>query len=106
MDQVAELTTIVQHEVENYVAGSWLKARGYAVSDTNRHIYTVVAIPDYPRKYPAGIVIIARIVNNQVVIEHDITDRPLVHELVRAGIPREQIILTYVGEKLPESMQP
>jgi hypothetical protein len=37
-----------------------------------------------------------------VVIDEDTTDRPLVHELVRAGIPRERIICLYIGETLPE----
>lgn len=44
----------------------------------------------------------ARIVGDSVIIEHDVTDRPLLHELMRAGIPREQIILTYAGEPLPQ----
>jgi hypothetical protein len=43
-------------------------------------------------------------VGDKVVIEEDTTDRPLVNELVRAGIPREQIICTYIGEKLPEEL--
>ena len=48
------------------------------------------------------VVVAARIINDKVIIDEDITDRPLWRELVRAGIPREQIILTYAGEKLPE----
>ncbi len=33
--------------------------------------------------------------------DEDTTDQPLVNELTRAGIPREQIICTYIGESLP-----
>lgn len=44
------------------------------------------------------------VVNNKTIINKDTTDRPLVDELVRAGIPRDQIVLAYAGEKLPESI--
>jgi hypothetical protein len=45
-------------------------------------------------------------VDDTVIIEHDTTDRPLWKELVRAGIPREQIILAYAGEEAPAQPQP
>jgi XisI protein len=65
----------------------------------------VVVPTDFPREYfDAGIVVLARIADNHIIIDEDTTDRPLVHELVRAGIPRDQIILTYAGEKIPEHM--
>lgn len=43
----------------------------------------------------------ARITDNKIFIEEDTTDRPLVHELERAGIPRDQIVLAYAGEGVP-----
>jgi XisI protein len=102
MDRVAELTEIVQREVEGY-AGPVLEGKSYVVYNPNQHIFTVIDVPDhFPRKFEAGIAVMARIVGDKVVIEEDIHDRPLVNELVRAGIPREQIICTYIGEKLPE----
>ena len=103
MDRVAELTNLVQREVEDYARGGASKAIAYPISDLIRQTYCVLVIPDYPRPWRAGIVVAARVVGEYVVIDEDITDRPLVHELVRAGIPRERIVLTYVGERLPES---
>jgi vancomycin permeability regulator SanA len=50
--------------------------------------------------------VMARVVGDKVIIDEDTTDRPLWKELVAAGIPREQIILTYAGETLPENVQP
>jgi hypothetical protein len=96
-----DFTLIVQREVEDYARGKWWKATGYAISDTARQRYAVLVIPDYPRKEWAGIVVAARIVNDTVVIDEDITDRPLWEELVRAGIPREKITCTYAGEQIP-----
>jgi len=45
---------------------------------------------------------LARVENDNVIVEHDISHRLLWEELVRAGNPRERIILTYAGEKLPD----
>ena len=101
MDRVIDLEAIVQREVEDYASGGSWKTTFYPVSDTVRQHYTVLAIPDYPRKSRAGIVVAARIVGVKVIIDEDNTDRPLVEELMRAGIPREQIILAYAGETLP-----
>jgi hypothetical protein len=98
MDSITELTATVQREVEAYGQGGSWKAIIYPVSDTVRQTFTVLHIPDYPRPFPAAIVVAARIVDGCVVIDEDITDRPLVNALIEAGIPREKIICTYVGE--------
>lgn len=103
MDQVKELTAVVQREVEDYARGGTSKAVTYPVSDTARQTYSVIVVPDHPRKYKSMVVVAARVVNDIVIIDEDITDRPLWEELVRAGIPREHIILAYAGEKVPES---
>jgi len=106
MDRVAELTTIVQREVEDY-AGPAYKAKTYYIEDPKRHIYTVIIVPDdnYPLNLKAGVTVMARIVGDKVVIDQDITDRPLYEELIRAGIPRSQIVLAYAGEKLPDATE-
>jgi hypothetical protein len=101
-DAAIELFTTVQREVEDYARGGDWKAITYPVSDTVRQHYAILTIPDYPREYRAAIIVAARVVDDLVVIDEDITDRPLWKELMRAGIPREKIILTYAGEKMPE----
>ena len=102
MDRVATLTEIVQREVEDYARGGDYKAVTRPVSDVARQTYAVVVVPDLPRPFKARVVVMARIVDDYVVIDEDTTDRPLVHELVRAGIPREKIICLYLGEQLSE----
>ncbi|GIK67490.1 MAG: hypothetical protein BroJett018_52840 [Chloroflexota bacterium] len=64
--------------------------------------YTVNVIDTPERRQPAGVVVLARVIGDYVVIEEDLTDRPLVDRLVAAGIPREKIILAYAGEPLPD----
>jgi XisI protein len=104
MDRVIDITGIVQREVEDYAVSGFNIAL-YPVSDHPRQIYTVIVIPEYDsrKKIDPGIVVMARIVGDTVIIDEDTTDRPLYKELMRAGIPREQIILAYAGEKSPEA---
>ena len=100
MDRVIDLTALVQREIEAYATPA-LKATTYPISDHQRRTYAVVVVPDRPRPFPARIVVMARIVNDFVVIDEDTTDRPLWEALVRAGIPRERIICLYAGEEIP-----
>jgi hypothetical protein len=103
MEQVAiDIRSIVQREVEDYASGGDWKAVSYPVSDEKRQTYSVVVVPDRPRPFPARVVVMARVVDDRVIIDEDTTDRPLWQELVRAGIPRQQIICLYAGETVPE----
>ena len=100
MGTVAELEAIVRREVEDYHTPG-IKSTSYYVEDSERKIYTVVVVPDYPRPFKTQAVVMARIVDDLVVIDEDTTDRPLYKELIRAGIPREKIVLLYAGEEIP-----
>jgi hypothetical protein len=98
------LTDIVRDEVQWYQAqGHGLNCLLYAVCDETNHRYTVISL-DYPtRKAFAQVVVLARVVGGQVVIEEDAADKKLVDKLVRRGVPRDHIILAYQGEPIPEA---
>lgn len=95
---------IVRQEVKKYASGG----RGanillFAILDDEQGIYAVNAV-DYPdRNDVAGVVVLARVVKNLVVIEEDMTDKKLVHALQQAGIMRDHIILAYEGEPIPDA---
>ena len=102
MERVNQLTDIVQREVMDY-HGPAFKAKTYYFEDFANQAFTVVIVPDYqyPRKSKTTVTVMAHIVGNKVVIDEDITDRPLYEALMSAGVPREQIVLAYAGEALP-----
>jgi vancomycin permeability regulator SanA len=104
MDRVIDFTQTVCDVVEAY-ATEVLLGKSYPVSDHARQYYTVVDIPDYPAPphFSVGISVMARVVGDKVIIDADMTDRPLWEALVQAGIPREQIILAYAGEQAPDA---
>lgn len=105
MDRVMELIEIVQREVADY-AGPTYKGTTYYSQDDQHQLYSVIIVPDLPRPFPARIVVMARVIGDRVVIDEDTTDRPLYEELMRSGIPREQIVLAYAGETLPDEERP
>ncbi len=107
MDRVNDLTEIVRHEVADYARVHGYKSKVFYVGDDNQHIYTVVVVPDddHPFISNARVNIMARVLDDKVVIDEDITDRPLYEALEEAGIPREQIFLAYAGETLPDEKE-
>jgi hypothetical protein len=102
MDRLNELVEVVRREVADYADANTYKATTYYSRDDGQQLYSVIVVPDLPRAFPARVVVMARIVGNQVIIDEDTTDRPLYEELMRCGIPREQIVLAYAGETLAD----
>ena len=98
MDGIENLSAIVRREVEAYVSPS-PNATLYFLENSLDRLYATVSIPR--RQQQVRVVVMARVVGDRVIIEEDITDRPLYEALQHAGIPRERIILAYEGEAIP-----
>lgn len=95
-----QLAEITRREVERYVA-TWHEGEMYAILDDRQQRYIVVDVPHHPRPFQAGIVVLARVEGDHIIIEEDTTDKPLIDALmVNGSVPREQIILAYDGELL------
>lgn len=74
------------------------------VYDEEHHHYAVT-IMDYPeRENPMALILMARIINDKIVIEEDMTDKKLIDALLQQGVRRDQIILAYAGEKVTEAV--
>jgi hypothetical protein len=94
---MASLNEIVKQVVFSY-ATAGLKLRTYALLNEAQGVYAINVI-DWPERHrPAGVVVLARVEGEQVIIEEDLTGRPLVEALVNAGVPRERIVLKYAEE--------
>lgn len=93
--------TILYEEVRGYLTPAYKGQLYFSVSE-NETLYSIIFVPDdnYPVKVDTDIVVAARIQDDRVLIEKDTTDKPLYKELLRRGIPRENIILKYAGEKV------
>lgn len=97
------LRQIVREEVEWYAgSGRGAGLRLFTLLDDQHQTYAVNAIHVPKDDRGSGIVVLARIVGDKVVIEEDRTDRPLRMHLEQRGVPRENIVLAYAGETIPE----
>src|SRR5579859_7378469 len=94
---MASLTDVVKEVVFSYASGG-LNLRMYPLSNEDQRVYAVNVIDVPERNQPAAVVVLARIEDDKVIIEENITDRPLVEALVKAGIPRERIMLKYADK--------
>jgi hypothetical protein len=80
-------------------AGQDLNGHSYLTRSTDGQVFTVVSIGAIRGRPFAATNLVARVTNDRIVIEHDVNDRPL----VAAGIPRQQIVLSYAGESVSDA---
>lgn len=96
MDKVANRVTlaeILRQEVASYATQSYQgDERLYFTENPTQLVYCVVA-PYHQAFGKADLVIMARIVNDQIIIDMDKTSKPLYEALRSAGIPDEQIVV-------------
>jgi len=89
-------------EIEKYAV------RGYnsvsrLIEDSANKFFAVITTVIEPNKRYSFLDLYARIVGEKIVIEHDANSKPLYEALMQAGISREQIILAYAGEPVPDT---
>ncbi|MCI0711415.1 MAG: XisI protein [Chloroflexi bacterium] len=94
------LKQILLEEMQGY-AGEGLNAYSYLTENEAEQLYTVVDIATVKDKRLVSTVLIARLVDNRVVIELDYNNKELVDALKARGVPEDQIILAYRGEPVP-----
>lgn len=95
----SDLIQRVKEAVRYYAGnGEGLHLRLLTIFDDEQGIYTVVAIDEPRQDLPVGVVVLARIDRDRVIIEEDRTDRPLWEQLVQRGVDRSAIVLTYADE--------
>lgn len=94
---MASLKEIVKEEVEWYASGGGFHHEMFAASDDKNQVYVVIAKGTDERPFAAEVVVMARIVDDTVIIDADNTDKPLFRALEKAGVPSEKIIRAYEG---------
>ena len=96
----ATLKQVLLDEMRRY-AGEGLNATSYLTQDETERLYTIVDIATIQGERLVSTVLIARIVDDQVVIELDHNNKELVDVLLARGVPRGQISLAYRGDPVP-----
>jgi len=83
-------------------AGRSLVGYSYFTSNEDSSFFTVTTVADNGEHRVVNHSLTVRLPGNIIIIEEDINNKPLVDALVQNGVPREQIILAYAGEAIPE----
>lgn len=95
------LKQLVRAVAAGYV-GKVLNGYSTLTQDADGSIYRVVDVGHIQGKHQVGISLVVRVVSGKVIVERDQNDKPVVDALVQAGIARENIILAYLGDPVPE----
>ncbi len=93
MERVFDLTPIVEREIANYV---WDQddSKAYLMKNEAHQIYGVLVIP-VNNPQDSQTIIVAHIEGNKIVIDTDLTDKPLYKALINAGVPDNQVVRAY-----------
>src|SRR5258706_8536726 len=92
---------ILIRELEKY-AGKAFNGYSYLDSNSNQTHFVITSVGHIRDRRVVNTAIIVQLVNNTIIIDRDIFDKPLVDALLQLGIPRSQIILACAGESVPE----
>jgi len=97
MDQLA----IIKQTIAEY-AKSPVNGYAYFTESADGKFFTVVDVYSSQGKRQASTGLIVHLMGDQIVIERDLNNKPLVEALMQRGIARERIVLAYAGESVPE----
>ena len=78
--------------------------RSYFTKNDTEKVMTVVSSFVVQGNHYVDTTLMARLVNERIIIEQDKTNKPLVDMLLAADIPRSQITLVYAGESVEETV--
>jgi hypothetical protein len=84
-------------------AGKVLNGYSYLTQSEDGLVYTVVDVARIQGKHVSGVSLVVRIAGEFIIVERDQNDKTVLDALLQAGIPRNQIILAYAGEPVPET---
>ena len=94
---MAELKQTLREIMQDY-AGEALNGHLYLTSNDDEGLFTIMSIANVRGETVIETGIVALIQYETIIIERDISNKPLVDALLQAGVPCEQIVLAYAGE--------
>ena len=104
MESLANRIDLIHRIVAEYAKPALTGESSYLTQSDDGKILSVFDIRTIDGRSRADTGLVVRVEGKYIIIEHDMNDKPLVDALVQAGIPREQIVLAYAGEPVPEAV--
>jgi hypothetical protein len=94
------LKQILIEEMQKY-AGEGLNAYSYLTENEIENLYTIVDIATVRGKRIVGTVLVARLHENNIIIELDHNNKLLADALTARGVPEDQLVLAYLDTAMP-----
>ena len=98
---MGRLTEVLKQTMTDYT-GETLNGYSYLTNSKDQQLFAIVSVGFVPGKRIVETGLIAPVIGEHVVIERDVNDKPLVDALTQNGMGRDQIVLAYAGEAVPE----
>jgi hypothetical protein len=95
------LINTLRNVLEGYT-GEALNGYSYLTESKDGTAFTVISVGYLPDKRVVDAGLIVRLVEDRIIVERDVNDKPLVEALIQANVPRSQIVLAYAGEPVNE----
>ena len=92
---------ILVRELEKY-SGKAFNGYSYLDANSEQTHFVITSVGHIHDRRIVNTALIVQLINDTIIIDRDIFDKPLVDALLQAGVPRSQIILSYAGEPVPE----
>ena len=101
MATLTDKMQVIREVVAEY-ASPPVNGYAYRTESEDGKLLSVVDVYQFRGQRYANAGLIVHITGNHIIIERDMNNKPLVDALLQAGFVREQIILAYAGEYVPE----
>jgi hypothetical protein len=95
--------TILRHELEKY-GGEGLNSISYITENLDHTVFTSTTVYKDIHNPQPFVDLLVTLLGDKIIIQEDRNSDPLYKALMQAGIPREQIILAYAGEAIPNTV--
>ncbi|GAB5490877.1 MAG: hypothetical protein Phog2KO_10920 [Phototrophicaceae bacterium] len=95
-----QLIKNLRDEINKY-SGDGLNSQTYLTENLLQNVFTSTTINKDDNNANPFVDLFVRVIDT-IIIEEDRNSKPLFDALLQAGIPRENIILAYAGEKVPD----
>ena len=97
-----QLLEILRQEMAKY-GGEGLNSITYITENLTHNVFTSTTIYKDAHNPQPFVDLLVTLGGDKIIIYEDRNSEPLYEALMQAGIPREQIILAYTGEAIPDT---
>ncbi len=104
MDHIAHYQEIIKNAITNsfYYRYSPENIETLFLADDDKSLYMLYAIGWSGKKHTSSIILLVRVKDDKIWIDEDWTEEGIATDLLKAGVPKEKIVLAFHHPSLRE----